>query len=973
MSQKTYSNSITVARVVDGLSADSLLIETNYESILRFESEDSTVFLPEIFNFKVLNIKSTYVPNFPWAIYFLDSNGAYQEIANSAMDKDELKNKYGLVASLSVAEKDSQGTEKSPVKDPEKIYVWYWIFSHFYHQLKDINNGAELKKLIDNGNVLFKFVYKGTDEIPKAIKYIPVNMGISADAAKMFIEMNKIAMAVGDSTLEFSSNGLTVANGAFRILKYVYEAVDINGETEFSEKPELYYIDNNHNYKKATKYEANTTYYIRTTETKLNVDEFGDLTLDGNGVFHGDVYANNGSFQGTIVATEGEIGGFTIENTENNQRLFSENKNIVLDAKNGLIIAKNIELGDGAKVTDQLVLADYTKVVIENEEDFNTLRQEGNKVYIRDDANDRYEEITVYEETKQDYYISQIACALYNPDKHGGNILAASNVTLTREGRLWLGTLELYGGTGNQDGYIRSARYDANSQLQTGEWIVCEDGTASFNNIYVDNAHINNAIVENESIQAIGGAMIFNDSWAIKDIKQTDPRFIYFDEQTSLLPGEYIYSGDNIYKVKEVATEANSENRWEVELHSGYQPEDKMFITRFGYGGGIDYIEAKETSRLPGRFYYTKDENGQYDPYTNLDFVSGQTYYYLEATSSKDCIISIQGNSKKLSNGFSSPTSLTISGFVLDDTDTNILYTKHLILGDLKNSGLDDLSDIDGYGLYADNVYLNGSLVTKANDLGSYAGINTLGGAQFDNELSADTSPIIFWGGADSKAAINEASFQVTAQGTLYAQNAIIENSTFVGGTLEAATIKTGIIQGRDDGEGELKIRDAKKGVRFEKKNDDDDDNDDNNYEELFYIGSNGIQKDIGGGVTLDFMSIKDEGYPVFSGIFQVKEKDNTLNLKISGDKIQFLANDGHIVGQLTQKHDIESNTNYIPQIILSVGESADEQFVFKKDSFTTKVEGRFDTDVFYGKKSDSSTYTIEQRMVSNGADIYIY
>ena len=75
-----------------------------------------------------------------------------------------------------------------------------------------------------------------------------------------------------------------------------------------------------------------------------------------------------------------------------------------------------------------------------------------------------------------------------------------------------------------------------------------------------------------------------------------------------------------------------------------------------------------------------------------------------------DYILSIYGESKSSNDspyGFATSNSLTIASF--EPTSSN--YTKHLILGDLSNS---ELSNLQGqkFGLYADNVFLTGSLTT---------------------------------------------------------------------------------------------------------------------------------------------------------------------------------------------------------------------------------------------------------------------
>jgi hypothetical protein len=124
-----------------------------------------------------------------------------------------------------------------------------------------------------------------------------------------------------------------------------------------------------------------------------------------------------------------------------------------------------------------------------------------------------------------------------------------------------------------------------------------------------------------------------------------------------------------------------------------------------------------------------------------------------------DYIISIFGESKKGPEirDFATPSSLTISSFNITE---NVNYTKHLILGNLSNSDVENLKGINGFGLYSDNVYLNGSLTTYNKENG-YAGINTASNISFNKSKNTiqDSSSIIFWGGAGGEVAIADAPF----------------------------------------------------------------------------------------------------------------------------------------------------------------------------------------------------------------------
>jgi hypothetical protein len=84
---RTFSNSITIARVADGASADSIVIETPYDEILRFDTindaeEEVVYFSPEYFRFRVYNVNNdTPISNFKWSLYYLNNNQEYEFIA----------------------------------------------------------------------------------------------------------------------------------------------------------------------------------------------------------------------------------------------------------------------------------------------------------------------------------------------------------------------------------------------------------------------------------------------------------------------------------------------------------------------------------------------------------------------------------------------------------------------------------------------------------------------------------------------------------------------------------------------------------------------------------------------------------------------------------------------------------------------------------------------------------------------------
>ena len=215
-----------------------------------------------------------------------------------------------------------------------------------------------------------------------------------------------------------------------------------------------------------------------------------------------------------------------------------------------------------------------------------------------------------------------------------------------------------------------------------------------------------------------------------------------------------------------------------------------------------------------------------------------------------------------------------------------------LFLGDLGALG----SDYKGYGLYADNVHLRGSLTTLSTT-GKSAGINTTSGVKGLSSIAGDDSSIIFWAGANdtSEKAIQEAPFHVTEDGYIYARQAKMECSIFAKGEIIGATLKAAEIRGwSQPSSGDigstaaLSIYDADRGIGFYK---------DGVEEAIFSIGSLGFQK---GKNT--FISI-DENKVDFSGTNFVGE-----NLQVKGDGGAYLSI-GKYNNQLALYHyDSDSN-----------------------------------------------------------------
>lgn len=171
-----------------------------------------------------------------------------------------------------------------------------------------------------------------------------------------------------------------------------------------------------------------------------------------------------------------------------------------------------------------------------------------------------------------------------------------------------------------------------------------------------------------------------------------------------------------------------------------------------------------------------------------------------------------------------------------------------IILGKLPNNFESFGPASNRYGLYAENVVLNGSLTTKTsthsyvetyNDSTfSYSGIGTTLGYEdaptaegmierFPNkieegqEIITPRGQILFWAGAKGiyKEHIEASKFFVDQYGNMYAGSGYFEGAIISKSTIEAAEIKTAVLTGTgnkdNSGNPALIIRDVAEGIHF--------------------------------------------------------------------------------------------------------------------------------------------------------------
>lgn len=585
----------------------------------------------------------------------------------------------------------------------------------------------------------------------------------------------------------------------------------------------------------------------------------GNLTVIGtinanNGYFAGELRSKSGFFEGSITAKSGKIGGFNIlEDKLTSEKTYikviDEQEiylpNITLDGTTGQIIAHDIVLGAGAIIEDYIKIGD---------------------------------------------------AFIYNPTNHRDKFIEAGNINLNQTGILNLGSIEMHGGNGTTQAYMKS---------ENGNWLIREDGVAIFNDIYADNVHLQDTILEIGTVQAMGSLMLFKDSWSITSANNN---IIVISSLTNLNVNDWIYSGKNIYKIIGLTQD---DTMTTITLNKTYNLDDGLIITKFG---------KTSDSQVPG------------------------------------FILSILGEQTIIDDNrtFASGNALTISDFV--EENGTLTYTKRLVLGQL--DGAVD-KNITGLGLYADNVFLNGSLTTKV-DNDSYAGINTIGEATATVFGNKDNSRIIFWAGSASSTNIDiqESPFQVTEMGSIYARKGIFKDSIISDSIIQGADIYAARIHGgTTDQSNSLTIYDTSMGIIFKE-----------GYQtterEVFAIRADGLQQN-----NDYFIEIKNDKVGFYGDNFVVDTKeDNYLEIVSNTtngiDLSMKIISDG-----LSSERSYQNFTNDKISFGFNQGSGREDSIIISKDKSQVKsLAVWLEKDIYFG----SGTSYMQYKKVEEGYDLFI-
>lgn len=512
-----------------------------------------------------------------------------------------------------------------------------------------------------------------------------------------------------------------------------------------------------------------------------------------------------------------------------------------------------------------------------------------------------------------------ISAYLQNPSNFEGVILKAGNLELNANGLLKLGDISFSGEL-------------TNPTIKSSKWTIDKD-KAIFQNVIAQGGTIENVVFKNSTLQASGGISIFKPSFSANLVSQG-------------------LSEDGTYKV---ILEVDNDR---IDL----QVDDVVLVNK--YEGKIIEINNKEitiqtndtelefsneTLTIVKLYHINKDSN------SNLIGLSNSLLIGINSTENNDSIITTDCH-------------LFRSGITIT---APIIKNSEIIYPDVPNLFIGDLSSIkpgySGYGLYGDNVFLNGTLTTKvpSDNNPTYAGINTITGVSSKQDPS---EKIVFWAGSvdDTEDSIRESPFQVTDKGNLFAKRGHFTDSVFTDSTIEGSIIRgadiyTANIHGWDfngSQSGGLNIYNTSNGIMFKDEND----------VTLFSIKDDGI---IG---NVKILSINNDNID-FCGsslkLFDLTNKENDYTEFTNGKISKFLKEDGVDEGRTTSaltlgKEEISCEIENYEKFIIKQNES------ILSTNFTAKEDVKYSLSMEYRKIIEQKASESQSEDWEVGYDLYI-
>ena len=496
-------------------------------------------------------------------------------------------------------------------------------------------------------------------------------------------------------------------------------------------------------------------------ENVFYADQEGNLCLKGK------VEATSGSFTGTINATSGTFTG-EVNATSGNF--------------NGTINALGGSIG-GFSIYENSIVSSDGKLKLFGKNG----RIEANSILLGENA-----EIDNYIKLRQAY--------ICNPEKNEGIFLKIEDkqnpdfniIQLTDDGILKLNKITIDGQTST----IKGVNWSISPTLGQFENIVAKGGT------------IENVVFKNQSSQFVGGQMMFKPS-------------------SKVLSAELIADENNEQKIK-----------LELEDIQLFKAKDFVYICGIETSLVNGIIEKVENSSVIvsvedfNIFSSVVDESLNITSIIKLaslkedsqGIAMGLEDSLLIGINSND--VSYNSNELAQDNGLYRSGITFIEPNLENNNGTYSLNYKNklpnLFIGNLEFiPSYDENSDFEmtGFGLYGENVYLKGSLVTQVSE-NKYAGMNTTDSYLLDENKTDEK--VVIWAGASGRSTIGAAPFRVTERGSLYAEKgvfngAVISRSILSGTDIYAARLHGGTLGNSDTDiqRSELGIYSTSNGIVF--------------------------------------------------------------------------------------------------------------------------------------------------------------
>lgn len=379
---------------------------------------------------------------------------------------------------------------------------------------------------------------------------------------------------------------------------------------------------------------------------------------------------------------------------------------------------------------------------------------------------------------------------LQNPTLHDGVVLNAGDIKLRTSGVLEFGDIKIFGD-------------QTNPTIKSSLWTIDKD-KAIFNNVIAQGGTIENVVFKNSTVQGAGGIMFFKPSYSGTSVSSTNTETIFAVEETGLIIGDHVIV-----------------NGQEGDVTTVEQTKVTISGVKFGENKTVTIIKLYNNKLVDGAINLTDNL------LIGVNSLRAEQSQNETTGKNQDCHLFRGGLTVTL------PTVVTET-IGTGETQTVVKYPNkpNLFIGDLH-----PITGKPGYGLYGDNVYLNGTLTTKVKSDKSptYAGVNTIDGYDVDENLFKDkdaSQKIVFWAGSidEDKSSVQQAPFQVTDKGNLYAKagtftDSVFSNSKIEGSKIYGADIYTASIHGwtgtSENGDsGALNVYNTSKGIIFKEEKD---------------------------------------------------------------------------------------------------------------------------------------------------------